>query len=256
MNENELNQALLEACLSKPIDYSLVESLLQKGAQPLGIVYSYDSIANNLYDEVVDYLFNNEDTSEELYQITELFLKYGMDLSAPAVAYDGSNVLHPLWMFAFYSNNTVMRIIKLLLDYGLDAEGAGECWGHAVFDLVNFDGQSLNDEFDFEIYYDYIRKLMLFASYPHVLENDEYLQKEIWLDYNHYDLMRFRNWDDFRYEISSPSGDAPEAVYHSVVTIICKETGEPVWRFGECLDAEDYPNLWLKKGTNITGDEE
>ncbi len=256
MNENELNQALLEACLSKPVNYSLVESLLQKGAQPLGMVCinGYQEIA---YEDIVDNLFDNEKTPEDLYLITELFLRYGMDLSAPNMPGEAHKTIGEeiLWFLAFFSNECVLRTIKLMLDYGLSADAAGACWGHAIFDLVDIDCMPLEDELEYEIYYDYIRKLMLFASYPHVLDNDEYLQKEIWLDYNQYDLMRFRNWDDFRYEISSPSGDAPEGVYQSVVTIICKETGDPVWRFGECLDAEEYPNLWLTNRSFVNGEE-
>ena len=90
---------------------------------------------------------------------------------------------------------------------------------------------------------------MLIASYPHILENDEYLREEIWLEQNQYDLVNFRNWQDFRFEISTPEGDPPGAVYKSIVTIVEKRSERPVWRFGVCLEPDDYPELWLSRAS-------
>ncbi len=235
--KEELNADLLAACTSDNIDYERIESLLMHGAEPLGKVVPY-GFQNNLYDEVVDHLFCNDDTPEDLYQITELFLRYGMDISKPAIPYDGDNVLNPLWTFAFPSNECVLRTLKLLLDHGLSADDAGECWGHAIFDLVNIDGE-LSDPYELEMYNDYIRKLMLIASYPHVLNADKELRDEIWYDYNSFDLVRFRKWEDFDFEVDTSHCQRHPEVYRSVVTIIEKASRKPVWKFGVCLKPED-----------------
>ena len=251
MNENKealLDRQLLNACLSEAVDYASAESLLRQGANPMGKItsqYGEHTVSENLYDLVIDHLFDNENTPEDLYTITDLFLRYGMDITKPSVPYEDHET-YPLWMFAFHGNDCIIRTLKLFLDHGLSATAAADCWGHAIFDLVNIDGY-LNDAFGYEIYYDYIRKLMLIASYPHILENDEYLREEIWLEQNQYDLVNFRNWQDFRFEISTPEGDPPGAVYKSIVTIVEKRSERPVWRFGVCLEPDDYPELWLSR---------
>lgn len=236
-SREELNANLLTACMSDTIDYAYVESLLKQGAEPLGkiVLHRYP---NNLYSEVVSHLFRNDDTPEDLYRITELFLRYGMDISKPAIPYDNNDILNPLWELAFPSNECVLRTLKLLLDHGLNADDAGECWGHAIFDFVNVDGR-LSDSYEYEMYYDYIRKLMLIASYPHILNADEDLRNEIWYDYNNYDLTRFRKWEDFEFEVDTSHCERFPEVYKSVVTIIEKSGRKPVWKFGVCLKPED-----------------
>ena len=236
-SKEELNSKLLTACMADDLDYEHIESLLKRGAEPLGKVIQY-GCPNNLYDEVVNHFFINDDTPEDFYRITELFLRYGMDISKPSIPYDGNDVLNPLWTFAFPSNECVLRTLKLLLDHGLGANDAGECWGHAIFDLVNVDG-ALSDPYDYEMYSDYIRKLMLIASYPHVLNADEDLRKEIWYDYNQYDLMRFRNWGDFSFVVDTSHCERRPEVYKSIVTIIEKSSGKAVWKFGVCLNPEE-----------------
>lgn len=165
-------------------------------------------------------------------------MKYGMDISKPSIPYDGSNVLNPLWMFGFFSNEVVLRTLKLLLDNGLSADDADECWGHAIFDLANIDGDLMTD-FDYEVFNDYIRKLMLIASYPHVLNEDEYLRDEIWFQYNDYDVTKFRNWNNYAFDVDTSHCIGNPHVCGSVVTIIEKTTGKPVWKFGVCLKPEE-----------------
>ncbi len=234
--KDELNAELLAVCTTEPIDYDRVEELLCQGAEPLGKVIMYGE-PDNLYNEVIDVYFRNDDTPEDFYRITELFLQHGMDISKPAIPYD-EDIINPLWTFSFPANDCVLRTLKLLLDHGLSADDAGECWGHAIFDLVNVQ-RELYVPSEFNTYYDYIRKLMLIASYPHVLSADKDLRDEIWYDYNHYDLSRFHNWNDFTYEIHTSHCERHPEVYKSIVTIIEKETGNQVWRFGVCLSPDD-----------------
>ena len=239
-DELELNAELLKACEANVIDYDLVDSLLKQGAKPLGKITD-GRFDNNLYEEVISTdLFFNDETTEDFYKITELFLKYGMDISKPSVPYDGSMVLNPLWTFGFPSNEVVLRTLKLLLDNGLSADDAGECWGHAIIDFmyVMHDGDLTSDS-DYEVFYDYIRKLMLSASYPHVLSADKYLRDEIWLQYNDYDVTKFRNWNNYAFDVDISHCKGHPHVCGSVVTIIEKATGKPVWKFGVCLKPED-----------------
>ena len=235
---NDLNMQLYNACSSDPVDYSLVKKLLANGANPLGKICIFNSIIN-VYDGVLDYYFDAnttlDDISEDLYLITELFLRYGMDLSKAEIPYDDDNYdsCHPLWMFGFPANDVVTRTLKLFLDYGVSAEDAGECWGHMYFDYVCI-SSDFRDNHEIEMYGEFIKKLMLIASYPHILENDEELKEAIWYGYqdNTYDLSNFRNWNDYEYEIdTSHCKNHPEA-YRSIVTIIEKQSKQPVWKLG------------------------
>ena len=228
----ELNQILLDECLEEKPNYQRIEALLKEGANPLGTVQSAENCKDivfcNIVDQYIDFDFDNE----AFPKITELFLKNGMDISTPEVAYEDCGESHPLWMFAFYSGEYALQTLRLLLDHGLDADSAEECWGHILFDYYNCWGY-LEDAFCYEMLYDAIRKIMLIASYPHVLQNDQALQKVIWLECNNYDLKAFRNWNDFSFDIdSSYWGKEKPQVYKSFVTIIEKATGKKVWKFG------------------------
>ena len=230
----ELNQLLLDECLKAEPDYFKIEGLLKNGAQPLGAVKcsANTNCDDIVYCNIVDQYIDHDFDSEVFPKVTELFLRYGMDISKPNIAYEACGESNPLWMFAFYSGENALKTLRLLLDYGLDAESASECWDHILFDYYNVWG-ALEDEFCYEMLYDAIRKIMLIASYSHVLQNDEILQEVIWLKYNNYPIEAFRSWDDFAYEIdSSYWGNETPQVYKSVVTIVEKQTGKKVWRFG------------------------
>lgn len=230
----ELNQLLLDECLKEKPDYSKIEELLKNGAQPLGAVISSANPNCNdiVYCDIVDQYIGHDFDSEVFPKVTELFLRHGMNVSNPDFPYDECGESNPLWSFAFYSGENALKTLRLLLDHGLDAESASECWDHILFDYYNVWG-ALEDEFCYEMLYDAIRKIMLIASYSHVLQNDENLQEVIWLKYNNYPIEAFRNWDDFAYEIDSGYwGNETPQVYKSVVTIVEKQTGKKVWKFG------------------------
>ncbi len=234
MRREDLNQRLFEVCTAGFIDYALAEELLRQGAEPMGRIVAYGR-PDNLYTRVMDRLFANDDTPEDFFRITELFVQYGLDIGKPSVPYGSSTALHPLWMFAFSSNEWVLRSLRLLLDNGLRAEDAAECWKHAIGDyMISF--SRLENRRCYEGYYDYIRKLMLIASYPHVVNADRELRDEIWYAWNHYDLRRFRSWEDFDIIVDTGRCTHGPDVRRSLVTLRERATGKDVWIFGVCLE--------------------
>ena len=241
-NKEELNQRLLEVCLADPVDYELAEELLKHGAEPLGrIVDKWGEYI--LYTEIVNYHFDipfrsQEKHKEAVFRITELFLRYGMDISEPAIAYDDDNALHPLSQFIGFNQEPGYRTLKLLLDHGLSAEDVAEDWALEVSDFAHVGG-ALNDPDVYEEFCEFIPTVMLIASYPHVLNEDEGLKRLIWYDYNDYDLMKFRKWDEFTFEIDSSHCSRHPEVHGSVVTIHEKESGKPVWKFGVSISPEE-----------------
>lgn len=238
----KLNNELLSICTAQTVDYDRAEELLRQGAQPMGQVNEgYD--ISNLYFEVVEELFDNDDTPIDFYLITKLFLKYGLDVSKPAVPYGFANdehddITNPLWMFSFRSNDVVKETLKLLLDNGLRSEDAAMCWGCSVGDLITL-GCDLRDEWERGEFIDYIKKVLLIASYPHVLNDDKNLQEEIWCDQNDYDLIKFRNWNDYEYEFDTTRCEKYPSAWKSIVTVIEKTSGKAVWKFGVGLKPEE-----------------
>ena len=232
-----LNKELLAACTTDFTGYSHIQDLLIAGAAPLGEVTDQFGDANNLYDEVLEYCCDYE-AYARLASITELFCQYGMDIARPVIDYDDRNIINPLWSFGFYMDGELLPTLKCLLDHGLDEESAGECWDHMLTDYYNVDGE-LKDDFSYEMLDDAIRKILLIASYPHILDKDAELRKLIWLPYNNYEVERFRAWDEYYFEIDTSRCGAYPQVYGSLVTVKESMTGRPVWKFGFGFGPED-----------------
>ncbi len=244
-----LNQELMNECIKDEPDLLRIEELLKLGANPLGFV-SDGSDYDNLYTLLIGHFthvahekYNDKDCDKKyddsiFAKITELFLKYGMDIQNPEKPYDHEEILHPLWKFSFYDSETAFQSLKLLLDSGLDADSAGHCWSHDLTDLsiARFE---IDDEEDPFFVIDF-KRLMLFASYPHIINNDPYLQKEIWYNENNYDLTNFRRWNDFEY-IFEPT--VKNDLSKSIVRIIEKSTQKEVWKFGFEISPDEARNL-------------
>ena len=190
-----LNTALLVACLADRAAMCVIENLLRKGANPLGSVTDYGGYKNNLYSVIIGYIFDGERCEERLPYITELFLKYGMEVSRPELPYDDIDRINPMWLLALNDsagNDYYLKSLKLILDSGIDAYSAYTCWNHAYENLVFY--PDLENEYDFECICKDLRTIFLIASYPHILNSDEELKKIIGLSENDYDLMKFRQW--------------------------------------------------------------
>lgn len=236
-NVREIDQELFETCTSASVDILRVEQLLKSGANPLGHI-EFESDSDNLYNAVlshyIDVALDGCDDSVFL-KITELFLKYGMKIDEPELPYDNENILNPLWSFSFYSTETAMQALMLLLDNGLDVDSAGQCWSHELTDL-GFADFVVCDDTAYRLATETFKKVMLIASYSHIIDNDEFLRKEIWYDKNDYDITKFRNWNGYDYVIE-PTRD--KYVNRSLVRIIEKRTKEEVWKFGFEISFEE-----------------
>lgn len=115
LEEIELNKKLKAECSKDDIDFARVEDLLKQGADPLGgtEICGWD-LLEHIYGEIVaDSRYSD---GVNLPRLTELFLKYGMNIDAPRVPYDGDNSLNPLWDFTFSVNENSIAALKLLLD--------------------------------------------------------------------------------------------------------------------------------------------
>lgn len=232
LEEIELNIKLKEECRKDHINSGRVEELLKQGADPLGgTAICGWGLLEHIYGEIIG--DSQDDNSINLPKLTELFLKYGMNVDAPRVPYDDDNSINPLWELSFAVNENSIIALKLLLDHGLSASSFGEFWGHSMFDFFNIScGDPQNDPFwNYECEWAF-KMLLLGASYDHIFDNDEDIREFICCSCNNNDVHMFRSWDDFEYVFDTSYCSGPLGLYGSILHIHRKKTGEEVWKIG------------------------
>jgi len=133
--EHALNKRLYEECTKKDIDFTAVESLLKQGADPLGPTQGGEwGELEHVFGEIIDE--TDSDNEKYLPQLTELFLKYGMDVDHPRVPYDGGNSINPLWGLGLGLGEHSLETLKLFLDHGISMDSFGQFWSTAMGDLL------------------------------------------------------------------------------------------------------------------------
>lgn len=228
--EIERNRQLEKECGKDPIDFKKVEELLKQGADPLGgTAICGWGLLDHIYGTIVGDC--DDPNSVNLPRLTELFLKYGMNVDSPRVPYDGDNSINPLWEFSFATNENSISALKMLLDHGLSADSFGEFWGHSMYDFFHIEcGDPQNDEYWNKECVWALKMLLLGASYDHIFENDESLRDFIGCSYNTGDVHIFRDWNDFEYRFDTSHCTERPELYGSIVRIYSKKTGNEVWK--------------------------
>lgn len=224
--EIELNKKLWDECCKREIDYSVVEMLLKEGADPLGTAdanFPDDHIYGDLIGGSQDY------NSEYLPKITELFLKYGMDINNPRIPYNSNNSINPLWEFTFCPNENSIIAMKMLLDKGINPNLANDFLYHSISDYLCIYDEDPNGELN-DWYIWTFKTVMLIASYKEVLENNKYLQEVIDYSKNTFNMHNFRNWDNYYYEFDTSNCINQPKLYKSVVRIFESKSKKQVWQ--------------------------
>ena len=228
-DEAKLNKLLYEECMKDDVDFDFVEELLKRGADPLGATAERGwDLLLHVYGEVAFESRDNE--SKNLPRITELFLKYGMDVGAPRIPYDDENSLHPLRFYPFNENAVIS--LKMILDRGAKSEDVAELWAGELYDQINVCRDDPNDDEYADRFRFWASMLMLIASYDHVLNDDEGLRDIIGYSYSTYDVHKFREWNNYYYEFDTSRCQGHPELYRSVIRIFEKETDKQVWKIG------------------------
>lgn len=239
VEEIELNNRLYEECSKEVLDCDAIEKLLKQGADPLGATATSGwDLLDHIYTEIISY--SCDACSVNLPKITELFLKYGMDVAKPKVPYDGENSLHPMWSFSFVPNENAIVALRLLLDSGIDADAASEFWAHSIYDQINVHKEDPNDSEYTEWFVWTFKMIMLIASYEHILDVDEDLRNIIGYSYNKYDVHNFKSWNDYRYEFDTSKCERFPELYKSVVRIYEVNSDKEIWKIGICLKEGEF----------------
>lgn len=237
--EIELNIQLYAECSRDPLNCEAIEALLEKGADPLGArVGSGWGLLGHIYEQLVR--DSQKSGSVNLPIITELFLKHGMDVAKPRVPYEHMNSLHPMWSFAFVPNENSIVALKMLLDNGLDADSAAQFWHHSMYGQIDEYRFDPNDPEYADWFIWSFRMLMLIVSYNHILEDDDELKSFVGCSYNRYDTLRFRDWNNYRYEFDTSRCERKPGLYKSVVRIFETASDTEVWKIGVLLPKGEF----------------
>lgn len=237
--EIELNKKLFAECQKATPNFELIEELLKQGVDPLGPTDGHGwELLEHIYGELVGPDGYWDEYVVNVPRITELFLKYGMNISTPRIPYDDNNSLNP--MFCFVESKIGIKTLKLLLDAGLDADSAAEFWGTAIFDQFSVCNDDPNDEELHDRFVWMMKMVMLVASYDHVLNADESLYNMVGCAYNTYDIHNFRNWDNYYYVFDTSRCERHPELYKSVVKIYDVKTDEEVWKIGFRLNEGEF----------------
>lgn len=224
----ELNRALLEAV--KETDVERAEVLLQQGADPLGIFdeKEYDNFV--LHEMFIDVAWE-EELNEKRQELLRLFLAYGMDVSTTNTAPEIDDYLNPVWLMAHMNNEGGIRMLKLLLDHGLDVVSAEILFNHIFLDMGLCVGCEIYDESWLEEWRYPMKMMMLVASYPHILEASDYIRRCVEVERNDVSwLSSFRDWTRFVYEIDLSTCDRlPHGLRNATLHIRDTKTGDIVW---------------------------
>ena len=234
-----MNNKLYEDCQKEESDFALIEELLKQGADPMGPTDGHGwGLLDHIYGELVRSAEPDDALLQNIPRITELFLRYGMDISSPRIPYDDENSISPL--FCFPENEIGIITLKLLLDAGLDASSVAEFWSTATFDQYNVCQFDPNDEEWHDMFVWMMKMIMLVASYDHVLQDDEGLYETVGCSYNTYDIHNFRNWDNYYYVFDTSRCERYPELYKSVVKIYDVETDKEVWKIGFRLNEGEF----------------
>lgn len=224
----KLNQALLKAV--EETDVERAELLLQQGADPLGGYHEKD-----LDQCVLDELFNDaadeEEPNEKRLELLRLFLSYGMDVATRNDPEREEESLNPVWSLAHVSNESGVRMLKVLLDHGLDAVSVEILVSHIFADMEMCDGCDSQDAWWMERWAYSMKMVMLIASYPHMLETSSYIRECVALEQNDASwLPYFREWNRFSYEIDlSTCDNIPHGLRSATLHIQNEPSGDTVW---------------------------
>ncbi len=234
MSKN-LNEQLCDAITAKELDHEYVTTLMKQGADPLGVMNEWgETPISELFttgDNDWGDASENGTLSDRYAEILELFIQNGFDCSRfhPMTDDDEND---ELWSLLFSISAGACKALKVMFDHGLSADAFKDFLQHFYYDYGNDTGC-----WNFDYYKDSLvwafRMIMLSASYPHILDNNDYLEDCIEIDTtnkdNKYDLKKFRRYEDFDYEFDLSTVADSCGLYGATVTIIEKNTGITVW---------------------------
>lgn len=231
MTQLELNKRLFDVLCLEIIDLTVVEELLKLGADPLGSASENDQ-KEHILGELFCEASSNPNLSEKMPQIVQLFVDYGMNIVSRNIIDDGDNT-NPLWNMAFYTDENGLKVLKILLDNGLDYKSAESFVEHVLVDMEICDGCEVDNEWFLYRAVCSLKMVMYVASYPHIVRDSQYIRECVEIEKNNaLNLMGFQFWNDYDYYIDiSTCTNIPNGLLNANLIIKEKKTQKIMWTF-------------------------
>ncbi len=240
MNEY-LNEELLKAVTADRMDYEYIELLLDEGADPLGplksdkeettIGYIF-TCGNDSYHYKTETGSHHEKLSDRYPKIMSFLIEKGFDCSRFAPSYDDDKNFE-MWCLAFSISKGSCEALKIMIENGLKASAIEDFICHFIMDAEMCDGSEVDRCYEHHLIWAF-KMIMLCASYPHILNESEYLRKIIEMDTtnhgNDYNLDKFRDYNAYKYRFDySTLDNIPHGVRNARVEVIEIDSNRVVW---------------------------
>lgn len=225
MNQIELNKKLYDECLKETINPKVIEDLLVKGANPLGTISVKDKY-KYVYNEI---MFENNN----LYTLTQLFIKHGMKINYKDYEEDSDNNINPLWCLALVTDFNGISTLKLLLENGLEYESAEVLVDHIYTDFIFLDeAHDFDEKYEKEAFQAFeiaMKMILLCSSYSNVLKKSEYIKEIICLDFNNKEnLSKLKEYNSYYMKEE----------YNKILYFYEKTTNKLIWKLDYKNDSE------------------
>lgn len=245
--QNKLNNLLAKACDAEDYDYKHIEDLLKRGANPMGII-SWTGLDHDIYRSTVYtyalqsafyHIWHGNPDNDDVYKLTELFIRYGMDITSPEEPYSYKEDCYddPLLLLGRTINSSIYRALKLLLDKGITSHQL-EAYLHELEEMLSNGDACILDSRGIWVLEDYTSKLLLIASYPQYAMSEK-LQSMIWYHVNKTNPAIFRDWNNYETSVDTTFYDGGWASDRAIIIVKDKTTDTEVWRLGIGINPEE-----------------
>lgn len=237
----DLDSALMSALYEEQINLKRICSLLEQGANPLGICKNRNGWRIR---PVVEYILNQSELNdyENAPMVIQAFFEHGMVVPETQNPLDDPEK-DPLFNVAEIANEAGIRMLKVFLDQGCSIQTVENTVLHIVDGLRSKAGNEClhpdNCWFEEAVYH--VKMIMLIASYPQIVEGSKLLQNLIaYNDNNTSLLIQFKDWNSLAVSFDSLPNEDPDAFLEdTVIVVICSDVKDINWSMK--VSWRDYP---------------
>lgn len=141
---------------------------------------------------------------------------------------------NPIWSLTFYVGRSLLSVLKLLIESGLELDSIETFIDHTYVDTWVGCDYTFREEWFLKYVANSYRMIMFCASYEHILNNSQYLKNIIDYSKNEYDITKFRHPYAFyaKFDLSKCIDDRRDGysdISFGVLTFYEKKRDKPVW---------------------------
>ena len=223
--QKELDIQLLQEGIKTKVNYKKVETLLKKGANPMGLVNDDGTEAEIVYSEILFEHNLDEPKNDTIIKLTDMFLRHGMVVKC--IDYDremAGHISNPFWEIGYYHPDKATTLLFMIINANLDFQAFEQ-----LIDHLHTDSSMIGSEL--EEVDGYLRILLYLSSYKYLLKKSKYFRDVINYENNkrRFNTENFRKLSNYRIEFDTTNQNN----YNNqgiVATIVNIKTNKKVWK--------------------------